>query len=314
MRAPTDSTPHPDSLLRAPDGRVVFLKVHRCRWSDVYPENSLPAIQECYRARVARAEIDLNILRDAEFLVTHDSALDHATTGAGPVRETSRLEAESLRFRWRGQVTDHRPALLGEVVAVIREEPYPTLLELDVQDFLPWPWERVEELARLVEPVKDRVVFGGSADWNLRRLLRVDPSLPVGFNPGYYLDWALTDLDADPLPGVRGAYGYLDAHPLARARWSATPDYLRDRLGGLLRLVPNARELHLSLATFERMLDDGLTDAAELFHAAGLLLDVWTLDAETPAWRDRLARAVATGADIITTNTPHALAAAYRGG
>jgi glycerophosphoryl diester phosphodiesterase len=61
------------------------------------------------------------------------------------------------------------------------------------------------------------------------------------------------------------------------------------------------------------MLDDGLDDA-DLLHQAGLLLDVWTLDAETPRWRERLARALAAGADIVTTNTPRALAAACRAG
>ena len=48
----------------------------------------------------------------------------------------------------------------------------------------------------------------------------------------------MLDEKMDPLPGVRGAYGYLDAHPLARQRLGSTPDYLRDRLGGILRLVP----------------------------------------------------------------------------
>jgi hypothetical protein len=60
------------------------------------------------------------------------------------------------------------------------------------------------------------------------------------------------------------------------------------------------------------MLDDGVGDAAGLFHRQGLLLDVWTLDAGTPRWRERLARAVAAGVDMVTTNTAHELAAAGR--
>jgi glycerophosphoryl diester phosphodiesterase len=59
---------------------------------------------------------------------------------------------------------------------------------------------------------------------------------------------------------------------------------------------------------FERMLADGL-DIVPLFHAAGALVDVWTLDAGTPEWETRLARAVAAGVDLVTTNTPHALSA-----
>ena len=51
---------------------------------------------------------------------------------------------------------------------------------------------------------------------------------------------------------------------------------------------------------------------AEIFHALGLKVDVWTLDAETPRWRERLARVVAAGVDIVTTNTARAFAAAGR--
>ncbi len=78
-----------------------------------------------------------------------------------------------------------------------------------------------------------------------------------------------------------------------------------------MRLAPGAREAHLRLQAFERMLDDGV-DAADLFHRAGMALDVWTLDSGTLLWRERLARVVDAGANMITTNTPHEMAAAGR--
>jgi hypothetical protein len=97
---------------------------------------------------------------------------------------------------------------------------------------------------------------------------------------------------------------------VARERHGLTVDYLADRLGGLVRLVPCSREVHLRLGFFERMLDDGLADMTRLFHDAEQLVDVWTLDAGTPGWQERLARAGAADADIVTTSTPRALAAA----
>jgi len=62
---------------------------------------------------------------------------------------------------------------------------------------------------------------------------------------------------------------------------------------------------------FERMLDDD-AEAAEIVHALGIKLDVWTLDADTPRWRERFARLVNGGVDIVTTNTARELAAAGR--
>jgi hypothetical protein len=72
---------HPGSIIGAADGRVVLLKVYRCLWSGAHPENSLSAIAECYRESVARAEIDVQPLRDADFLVLHDAGLEGLTTG-----------------------------------------------------------------------------------------------------------------------------------------------------------------------------------------------------------------------------------------
>jgi hypothetical protein len=217
------------------------------------------------------------------------------------VRLRQRLGRDSF-----GPPTEHAPPLLSDVVGLLRATPSPTLLELDAKDVEPWP--RVEELARILAPVKDRVVVGSAADWNLRRLLTVDPTMPVGFDPMFYLDWAPAGAEIDPLPGARSAYGYLDAHPLARERRGSTADYLRDRLGAILRLVPGARDFHLRLGAAEQMLDDELVDLSTIVHRLGYKLDYWTLDADTPGWQARLVRAVTAGADIVTTNTPRALA------
>ena len=198
----------------------------------------------------------------------------------------------------------------GELVALLQAKPAPTLLELDAKDVEPWPWPRVEELARLIEPVKDPVVVGSAADWNLRRLLKVDSTAPVGFDPIFYLDWKPDGADLGTMPGVRGAYGYLDAHPLARRRRGPTVDYLRDRLGAILRLVPGGRDLHLRLSAAERMFGDGLDDLPAIVHDHGYRLDYWTLNAGAPGWESRLATALNAGADIITTDTPRELAAA----
>ncbi len=302
---------HPESVIRTDAGREVQLKVHQCVWSGEFPENSLPAIVECFREHVARAEIDIALLRDSDFLVAHDLNLAKATDGSGRVDETTCAASQRLHLTHAGAVTSERPALLSDVVDAIAAEPFPTILELDLKDWNPWPWPRVEELARLLQPVKDRITFGGVADWNLRRLLHVDPSLPMGFTITQYLDWVPETTKPDAIPGVRGAYNYLDAHPLARQRFGPTADYLRDRLTGLLRLVPGVRDLHVRLLAVERMLDDGFHDLPELVHAHGALLDVWTLNADTPRWRERLARVLALGADVVTSSTSRALARAY---
>jgi glycerophosphoryl diester phosphodiesterase len=128
----------------------------------------------------------------------------------------------------------------------------------------------------------------------------------------YYLDWAPPGAAFGRLPGVIGAYGYLDGHPLARERHGSTRDYLLDRLGGLLGLVSSPRDLYIRLRTAERMVADdlGMEVLAAMIHGLGASFDLWTLDAGTPRWEDRLKLAIDLGADVITTNTPQALSRA----
>jgi glycerophosphoryl diester phosphodiesterase len=293
---------NPDSFFRVGD-RIVELKVHRCLWSGTFSENSPLAIAECASARVLRTEIDVRATRDGEFVVLHDDRFDRVTDASGLVREATAVEATRSKFK-----DGSHPLLFSEATQLIAANEYPRSIELDLKDLAPYTRPQAEALARAAQPIKERGHFSTPADWNLRRILAVDPTLRVSLNPHCYID---TELDDDTRLPI-GAYGYRDAHPLARQRVSTTADYLRDRFGGIMRLVPGVIEAHLRIGMLERILDDGVGDVAEIFHSLGLALDVWTLDAGTPRWRERFARVVAAGADIVTTNTPRALASAAR--
>jgi glycerophosphoryl diester phosphodiesterase len=273
--------------------------VHRSLWSGSYSENSPLAIAECATERVMRTEIDVRALRDGEFVVLHDDRFDRVTDASGLVREATAVEATRPRF------TDgSHPLLFSEAIALIAANEYPRRIELDLKDLAPYTTPQAEALVRAVQPLKERAHFSTPADWNLRRLLAVDPTLFVSLNPHCYID---TELDDDVRLPV-GAYGYRDAHPLARERVSTTAEYLRDRFGGIMRLVPGVLEAHVRVGMFERMLDDGVADAADIFHDLGMKVDVWTLDADTPRWRERFARVIDAGVDIVTSNTARALA------
>jgi glycerophosphoryl diester phosphodiesterase len=256
----------------------VELKAHRAAWSGHHRENSLAALRECYAEGVARVEIDFLFYGD-DFVVTHD-------------RPRRGVKLPRLR----------------DALEIVRAAPDgPTVLMLDAKGDAPWPAAVVTRLLREIEPVRSRIFVGSPADWNLRRLRDADPALTLAFDPQYYLTWSSR---TEKLPGRVGAYGYQDTHPLALRRTSPARDYLRERFETLAGLVPSAREMHLRLAFFERMLGDGF-NAADFLHSVGVLTDVWTIDAGTRAWRERVARAISSGVDIVTTNTPRQVSAAF---
>src|SRR5205814_6686460 len=140
------------------------------------------------------------------------------------------------------------PLLFSEAIKLIAENEYPHAIELDLKDLAPYTRPQAEALVRAVQPLKERGHFSCPADWNLRRLLAVDPTILVSLNPHCYIDTALDDDIRLPT----GAYGYRDPHPLARERVSTTADHLRDRLGGIMPVLPALPDAPLRLAISER--------------------------------------------------------------
>jgi glycerophosphoryl diester phosphodiesterase len=296
------------SLVDGPHGPVA-LKVHGCQWSGEYPENSLAAIGECLSAGVARAEFDLRMLHERDFVLLHDDGLMRAD---GSVLPANAVGASEILAGAAADGAGRRPALLGETIELLGSVPGSTIFEIDAKDDCPWPWDRVEELARLLEPVLDRFVLAGCADANLRRMARVAPQVPLGFDPLYHFDW-LAPGESEPSAPPAGAYGYHDADPSAGQKDMAMSEYLSHRFRSLLDLVPAIREVHLRLETFERLLEDDFAEVVAMVHERGLLLDVWTLDRGTPDWRARFDRALAAGVDMVTTNTAPAIVAELSG-
>jgi glycerophosphoryl diester phosphodiesterase len=288
---------HPDSLLVRPDGSTVWLKVHRCVWSGRFAANSLDAVRECHRAGVARAEVDLWLLRDTDGVIDHDGRLHHPGRGILPAGEVDQRE---LLDRPAGT----RPPLLSELVKAVRGESYPTRIEIDIKDELPWPRERADEILDRLAPIRERVTLAGCNDETLRRLAASDERLSIGFNPAFHLDWVPSHRQGE-LAGNAGRDGWLD---LTGAQ------SLSARLAVLRRLVPAAEELHLRLEALERLMSDGVTDAVGQMQSDGWAVDVWTLDQGMERWQARMYASVAAGVDMITTTTAPVLARAFRDG
>ncbi|MDQ4036747.1 MAG: hypothetical protein M3153_12635 [Chloroflexota bacterium] len=287
---------HPDSLLVRPDGSTVWLKVHRCVWSGRFRANSLEAVQECHRAGVARAEVDLWLLRDTDGVIDHDGRLHLAGRPMVP--------AQADRRDVLGTPIGSRPALLSELVEVVRGESYPTRIEIDIKDERPWPPERVDEMLDRLAPIRERVTLAGCNDETLRRLATSEPRVSIGFNPAYHLDWVPPHRRRE-LAGMTGPDGWSD-HTGAQS-FSARLAVLRD-------LVPTADELHLRVEVLERLVTEGIEDAVGQMQSHGWAVDVWTLDEGMERWQARMTAAVAAGVNMITTTTAPVLARAFRDG
>jgi glycerophosphoryl diester phosphodiesterase len=199
--------------------------------------------------------------------------------------------------------------VLSEVIEAFVRQGGPTRLQIDFKNLLPFPTrEPLQRLARIIEPLGERVQVSSGADWQLRRLRNLAPWLRIGLEVQLHLDWdpARGDAASAVPPHRLGAYGYRDDSLIAAQRIWPVADYLWDRCQTLIALVPRVDTFYVNYRLLAQSLADGF-NWAEALHQAGITLDAWTMDASSPAAMAQLPALVAAGVGQITTNTPQAL-------
>lgn len=285
---------------------------HMAAPHDLFPPNSLEAVGACLEAKAAVIEIDVTALAEGDYLLVHDLVLESETTGAGAVGSATPEAIANLRYLAHdGTPTPYPVARLSEIVALLDQAGGSTRLQIDYKNVFPFPDdEPLQRLVNLIAPLGDRVIVSSGADWQLRKLRRLAPWLDLGFDIHTYLDLRDPAEPSDPrLPPYRlGAYGYWDDHPLASERLMPAAEYLADRCAAMAGLVPGCSTFYISYPMVLRGLDDGFS-WADACHAHGIALDAWTLDIHDAKDVQAAVRLHAAGADMITTNTPRALAA-----
>jgi len=256
-------------------------------------------------------EVDINALAEADYLLVHESELEAETSGEGKVSETTSAQAGELFIKAGDAVTPYRVPRLSQVVQAFLEAPGASCLQLDFKNVAPFDGpEPLYRLVELIQPLGQRVIVSSGADWQMRRLRRLAPWLPIGFDIMAYLDWAPAGAERDPrsFPRRLGEFGYLDDHPLSSVKYTSTANYLRQRCEDLIEQTPDVNAFYLEHPLIAQSLRDGF-NWAEALHARGILLDAWTLDASNPAAVENARQLLQAGVDLFTTNTPRAMAA-----
>lgn len=166
----------------------VLVQAHR-GYSEIYPENTLLAIERAFDAGADRVETDLALTRDGAVVLMHDRTVDRTTDGSGRVASFS---LEELRELDAGSWKDARFA--GEPVPTLEEalEAAEGRGELNLEiksndrSFLEVV-DVVEAAVRLVheQDAADRVVFSSFDFRALEQVREQDADLRV-----LIIDWS----------------------------------------------------------------------------------------------------------------------------
>jgi glycerophosphoryl diester phosphodiesterase len=281
-------------------GRQRTICCHRGQFSGRFPANSLASVRECVAGGAARLEIDVRFLADDGKLIFHGKELEHETTGSGRVDALSSEAARAICYR-----TPDAGGLcfLNEIVAALKDAP--TRLQVDLKLMRPISPQRVQLLADTLAPLRDRVVIGSQAHWNLRPFRAL--GFPVGLDPR--LHWYYEpDRPAESIPTRLGVHGLWDDSPLAHIKYATACEYFEARTEDLLGLLPGAVEWMVDVHTLRHMAKFGFELGKQL-APRGVELAAWTLrDAGRDATTQTLAEMFALGATTIIADDAPAVA------
>ena len=273
---------------------------HEATLTGRHARNSLEAVAECVAAGVPRLEVDVRFLADDGMLVFHDSWFDAMTDAEGAVSTFDTAATRRIRTTPHGSTLP----LFEEVVDVIPHGQ--TLLQVDLKLTRWMTPERESRLAAALEPIRDRVLIGSMAHWNLRGLqargfrVALDPTLQWHALPR-------RDPGGGIAPGRMGLHGLWDDAPLAHVPRVASAHYLASRVEDLLALLPAAEwmvdyQTLLHLRTME-------FDLGHELAKRGVELAAWTIRDDGPdATKPLLAALFSLGTATVITDYAERLA------
>ena len=136
---------------------TVLVASHRAA-HNVFPENSLPAVQEAIRLGVDIVEIDVKVTADGIPVLMHDGKIDRTTNGKGNPEEMTLEQLRKYHLVVKGEATEEKVPTLEEVLRLAKGR---ILVDLDL---------KTDRLAPIVEMVKktqtEDIVFYFDSDYN----------------------------------------------------------------------------------------------------------------------------------------------------
>jgi len=246
----------------------------------LWAENSLLAFRNALGLDSDLIEFDVHLTADGALAVIHDPTLDRTTSASGPVAAHTAADLGRARLRGPdGALTDERVPLLDEVLALVAPSRAGLLVEVKGPVAgVGVRYERRGGRAAAAVPgpryegLEERLIASLRGAWLLSR------ATIMAFNPDVVA--AVRAL----VPGQRTTLlvsahhiGQADARPTDALDWA---------------VAAGATDAGLQYT----LVNEAVVTAA---RAAGLLLGVWTVNAERA-----MRRLVELGVDVLTTDRP----------
>ncbi len=267
--------------------------------------NTLGGIRECGEKGIHYIELDISPLSYGDFLLFHDETLDVKTNRRGLVFSLGQSEKGNLWYLNKHREKINRVAHLSELIPLINE--YSTIKEfqLDLKTHVSAPLteEILQNLLRIIIPVKHRVRISSCADWAVRKLHNLDSEVKLGFDPQFFIDFGKEESNSFP-PYRKTRFSYQDDHPIALYNWEDPKEYLSMRAESLWLLGAGADVWYLRFAFLKKCIADGF-NWIEFLHHKGAQVCTWTLNIKDEGDKQITDEILTLNPDRISTDTPN---------
>ncbi len=271
------------------------LILHAANFDSKIPPGSLAGLELSLKAGINRIEVDVIPMKDGDFALLHDPKLENVSEVSGQVVEQTAEFIQQVKYK--GSI--HNIGTLSQAIMLLQKYPVDGFLQLDLKPYASLSPTSLSNLVNWIKPVQHLVMVSSVADWAVRALQKMAPELLLGFDPLLYLDLIQKEPREEGVPPFRkGAFGYLDDHPLALQRWGKVSEYFEARAETLTQQVPVGITWFINAQLLDEAINAGF-NWIKYLQEAGNTVDAWTLDLDRP---DLALRMAVSGVDYITTN------------
>ena len=158
-----------------------FLKIAHRGYSELYPENTIPAFEKAIEAGADMIEFDVHLSRDGKPVVIHDNDVDRTSNGRGFVKDMTLAELKELDFNFRmtGDAGAIRIPTLDEVIDAVSGR---IMLNIELKN-CPHKYHGVEEavIAAIRDRgIRDQVIVSSFDHYALLKVKELAPEIRTG--------------------------------------------------------------------------------------------------------------------------------------
>jgi glycerophosphoryl diester phosphodiesterase len=158
-----------------------FLKIAHRGYSELFPENTMPAFEKAIEAGADMMEFDVHMSKDGHAVVIHDNDVRRTSEGYGLVKDLTLAELRALDFNFTGDREIGR-AIIPTLQEVLLLSKGKIALNIEIKN-CPYRYPGIEEeVSRLVRTydMAGDVVISSFDHFSLVKIKKIDPVLKTG--------------------------------------------------------------------------------------------------------------------------------------